>query len=1060
MIESSDVVDYLHYINNLHTPKVHLPSQNLRIHNYLFIKQITMKKTILIILIFLTPLWVIAQITVTGTITDEDRQTLPGVSILIKGTHVGTITDFNGSYSIEIPNKEAVLIFSFIGFVTQEIRVGEQRIINISLKSDSESLDEVIVVGYGQTQNKRTISTAISKIESKHLEKLPVTRTEEALQGTTPGVIIMQQSGSPGAPLTSRIRGIGTAGHSTPLIIVDGVQVPDMRFINSNDIKNITVLKDAASAAIYGSRGGNGVLLIETKQGRRNLEKPAFEITAYTGVQMLANTGDYLNSQQYADYYNKSIDYLKWIGDTKIQSNQRGKFTQDEINKLPDSKWIEEITQNAPITDVYFNYKDGSKRSSFLFSGGFLNQEGIIGGSKTGFKRGSIRFSSESDLSSRLKLKMNTLYTITDRNFITENDENNAMMVNVGSMPSIYPAYASAGIPYNTGKTNGREYNGVSLNQQRGIDNPLIDLNFADNDTKTHTLYGQADLEYYIFRSLKFNTNYSYLHQSGLSRFFEARYNFPEQELTRDDNTYREESTKTSYSQWEGYFSYNPHLSNAHTLNIISGSSVLVNQSFYSERSGQNFIGNTIDDVNFGNVISDDKNVINNDEAFKNTTISFYGRANYNYNEKYLLGFTFRADGSSKFGEDYKWGYFPSVSGGWVISEENFLNGGNTLSLLKLRASWGINGNDHIAPYQHIPRYRKSPGVLSLLDYNKDVRWEEVTQTNIGLDANLFNNRLGITLDHYIKETKDMLLDFPNPGLLGLESPVRNAATVENKGTEVMMMYKNKFDSGFTFNIGTNISFNKNNVKDLGGGLPIQSAGTRIFHGAPNISRTDVGHPIASFYGYKFDGINDKGNIKHKDLNKDGSVDASNDQTYIGNPYPDITYGLTLGVEFKGFDLYTLIQGIYGNEVVNASSRYDFALTNRTTRFLNGWMPDNPNNKVARPSALEATNYAFSDYYLEDGSYTRIRNITLGYSLPKRILSQLRLQSLRFYLSAHNVFTFSNYSGLDPEIGSNNNDPTGTSVTGGYGGNPLDVGIDRGFYPLARTFMGGVQLTF
>jgi len=380
------------------------------------------------------------------------------------------------------------------------------------------------------------------------------------------------------------------------------------------------------------------------------------------------------------------------------------------------------------------------------------------------------------------------------------------------------------------------------------------------------------------------------------------------------------------------------------------------------------------------------------------------------------------------------------------VSSEDFLKGSAAIDLLKLRASWGISGNDQIPPYQHFQRYSTLGGTLTPLDFNPNIKWEEITQTNVGLDADLFGNRIGVTLDYYVKETKDMLLNFPNPGFLGIPPPVRNAATVENKGFEAILTYRNKIGNDFAYNISLNYGRNTNEVTDLGGGVPIESANIRVFKDAPNITRTDEGHPIASFYGLVFEGLDNVGNPVYKDLNNDGVIDLNNDRDYIGNPFPDFIYGLNLSVSFKGVDLTAFVQGSQGNDVVNAAAGYHVQYSNRTDRVVNAWTLENTNTRVMRPSALEVVNHEFSDYYIEDGSYLRLKNITLGYTLPASILKNIGISHFRIFASGNNLFTQTDYSGLDPEIGANNN--------------PLDVGVDRGFYPLAKSITGGVQVSF
>ncbi len=1004
-----------------------------------------MKKILTILFLFHVGLMVQAQMNVSGTVSDDTGNPIPGANILVKGTTTGTVTNADGNYAIDNVASDATLVISFIGYTTQEVNVDGRAVINITLFEDALSLEEVVILGYGQTQNKRTVSTAITTVDSKHIEKLPVTRPEQALQGSAPGIVIIQESGSPGAPLTIRMRGVSTAGDATPLIMVDGVQVPDMNFVNANDIKNIVVLKDAASTAIYGSRGGNGVILVETKSGKRNAKKTTIDFSAYYGVQSLATSGDYMDFDEYIQYYNNSVEYFKW---RNPEGNLPGRdvFTsQDKTALGGGTNWLDEFTDVAPMSDMYLNITGGSEKSAYALSGGLLSQEGIIGGEKTKFKRVNIKFTYNIDLYDNIEANLFAYYTMNDRNFIAENSENSFLMTSVMSMPLVYPIYDEEGVPFNNGIQAGVSYKNIPLNVQAELGNPILRLDHSDNNSEMHVLFGGGAVKWDLTDFLKFSTNYSYLSRSTTNRMFNARYDYSSQQHVNETNSLTEIFFDESYSQWEGYFTLTPDIGEGHNLNIIAGTSLLENKFYQRSRSGANFIPNTLGEVNFSNIINDEDTSIGIDEGYKNTTASFYARGNYTYQDKYLFGLTLRADGSSKFSDENKWGYFPSVSAGWVLSEEGFMADSELFSLFKIRGSWGINGNDRIAPYQYIDRYQKGRGTLTHLDYNENIKWEEISQINVGLDVNMFNNRLGVTLDYYQKTTEDMLLNFPNPGMLGQAAPTRNAASVKNDGVELMVSHINKIGS-LSYNIGFNLGYNTNEVTDLGGGEPIEGANTRIFEGAPNLTRTDEGHPIASFYGYEVAGLDEFGDLVYVDQNKDQIIDAENDRVFIGNPYPDYTYGIIGGLEFKGVDFSFFFQGTIGNDVVNAATQYGFAYTNRTNKVLDGWMPDNKTD-VARPSALEVTNHEFSDYYIEDGSYLRLKNITLGYTLPKAVVQNLKLGNVRFYVSGQNLVTFTDYSGLDPEIGMNN-------------GNPLDVGIDRAFYPAARTVLGGVQISF
>ncbi len=974
--------------------------------------------------------------TISGqVIEDESGFGLPGVTVLVKGTTTGVVTDMDGNYAVEATPND-ILVFSFVGFETTELQVGQNSTLNVTLYTSIQALAEVVVTGYGQTQNRATISTAVQTIDSKVIEDRPIARLEQAIQGSIPAVVIVKESGSPGAPLTIRMRGVGTAGNATPLILVNGVQVPDMNFINPNDIQGITVLKDAASSAIYGARGGNGVILVETKKG--NAKKPRVTFSGYYGVQSLASTGDYLNKQEYAEYYNNSINYMIQQGINRDGS--RGRFTDAEIAALPDVSWIEEISQEAAISDYHVGVSGGDAKTQYFISAGIFDQEGIIG--KTDFGRKSLSVDLKTSVNENLDVNLFATYSNNTRSFIAENSENSFLMSSVASLPPIFPVYDENGIPFNNGDRRGVVVNGVELNPQAEFGNPIIGLTVADNKDITNVLYSNTLINWELFDGFTFSNSLGYLKRDVLIRNFGARFDWSEQNFVNEINSLAETTVNEEFLQWESYVTYEANLSQNHQLSLMAGTSVLDNESITKSRFGTDFYYNTAEEVNFANIVDNSTEVINNDLASRNTTLSMYGRAIYNYQEKYLFSATVRRDGSSRFGESQRWGVFPSVSAGWVLSSEPFLASVKAVELLKLRASWGINGNDRIAPYQYAQRYvRNGSGGVEEQSFNPDVKWESIAQTNVGLEANLFNNKVGITLDWYIKTTDDMLLDFPNPSFLGLPAPTRNAASVKNTGFEGLFLYRDKIGSDFHFNIGMNFGLVKNEITDLGGGLPIVGGATRVFQGAPALTISQEGSPIASFYGFVMEGLDEAGNPVYK-------TDENGDpvKEIIGNPYPDLIYGLNIQTNYKNFDFTIFFSGSEGNDVVNASTGYGFAYSNRTKRVLNAWSLDNRNSTVIRPSALEAVNHEFSDYYVEDGSYLRMRNITLGYTLPESILAKLKLENLRFYVSGNNLLTITDYSGYDPEIGANNS--------------PLDVGIDRGFYPLPKSVMGGFQLTF
>lgn len=973
--------------------------------------------------------------TVSGKVVDETNLGLPGVNVIIKGTATGTATDLDGNYNLSVPTGQTI-IFSFTGYTDQEITISNSGTINIELVPNENILDEIVVTGYGETQNKRLVTTSVQTLDQRVINDRPIARVEQAIQGSAPAVVVIQESGSPGAPQTIRVRGISTAGNAGPLVMVNGVQVPDINFVNSQDIQSINILKDAASSGIYGARGANGVILIETKKGQDG--GPQFSLSSYYGTQALATEGEYLNTAEYANYYNESSLYQIRQGESP---SGRPIFTEDEIAKLPNTTWIREVSDNASIMDHHLGISGGSDLISYYGSVGYFEQGGIIGNSNFDRKTASLGLNFKPI--DKFDLNMFGTYSNTGRKFILENSVNSRVISSVAALPPLFPARDSLGFPFNNGDQTGVSVNGVRLNPQPEFGNPLFTLDYNENKATSDAIYFNAAANYRLTDRIQLSTTAGYMDQSTDSRLFFPRFEIPSANILNLNNTLILNTQDTKFLQWEAFINYNLLKNESQDLGLILGTSLLQNElssfGFRRENLVENALGDLPSEV--------DSLEQQSFSAQKNTTQSFFAKANYNLSDKYLFSATVRADGSSKFGPNSKWGIFPSVSAGWLISSEDFLKENNTFNLLKLRASWGVNGNDQIAPYQYISRFLDETTGPQRLDFNEDVKWEEVTQLNFGIDANMLENKIGITLDYYIKDTKDMLLAFPVPGFLGLPAPIRNAASISNKGIEAILLYRDKVGSDFKYEIGLNFGSSTNKVTDLNGGAPIASANLRSFANSPDVSLTDLGHPIASFYGYEFDGVDEIGNSKYVDQNNDGIIDPQNDRTFIGNPFPDFIYGINLRLGYKNFDLSTFASGTQGNDVVNSAVLYSVVYGNRTQAQIEDmWTHENTSGTQPRPSATQVVNNEFSDYFIEDGSYLRLKNITLGYTVSESLRDSWGLSNFRVFLSANNLFTFTNYSGLDPEIGANND--------------PLNIGVDQGFYPQAKSIIGGININF
>ncbi|HAS42773.1 MAG TPA: hypothetical protein DCS93_19990 [Microscillaceae bacterium] len=1013
----------------------------------------------LLLLVLVTSTGVLAQTTkIQGVVTAKEGP-IPGVTIMIEGTSRGVVSDQDGKYNIEAKVGE-ILVFSFIGYTTQKIKVGAQTQINITLGEDQQSLEEIVVVGYGQTQNNRTMSTAISKVTAKSIEALPVYRTEQALQGTAPGVIVLQESGSPGAPLTVRIRGVSSSSNAAPLYLVDGLQVPNLDFLNSSDIANMSVLKDAASSAIYGARGGNGVVLVQTKTGKRGLKNPKISISGYYGVQSLFNKPDLMNKDEYISFYNNSVDYYNEFG-LGGSVPARGKFTSAEAAALPNTDWYDAVFEETPISNFFANIVDGGSDYSYSISAGLYNQDGMVGGNlgKSNFQRRSVRGTFEKDLFKGLNISVNGTLAQTDRNYLRENTPETGfgIMNYLNSLPPIYPVFATNGEIFNPGRQSPvPEHNGVQLPVVGAVTNPMLALQLT-NQNAVNNVVSTGVTASYKFANFKVATNFSYYSFNLNDRSFIPTYDFPEQTFTNILATLTESQTKFWRTQWENTVTYDLPSGKDHKLQALAGMSIIRDESRVSSMQGAGFFVNSLAEANFSLMDDPSQIVVSPVNINETAWLSYFGRVNYSFKERYLFSATIRSDASSKFGANNRTGYFPSFSAGWNISEEPFLKGFKALNLLKLRASWGVNGNDQIANYQYTSQITTSAqyilngaqtlGIAPVTLANPDIRWERVAQTNFGVDMNLFNNRLGITFDYYVKKTTDMLAPTGTPILVGQTAPFKNVADVENQGIELLINHKNRISKDFAYNVQVNFTTSRNKVTALGEGQPIASAFVQPSWQQP-ISRTDVGHPIASFYGYKTDGLDDTGNLRFQDLNGDGTIDDQ-DQTFIGNPYPDLIYGITAGVEFKGFDFSFFMLGNQGQDIYKAYIRPDAINVNKPASFVNSWTSSNQNTSVARSNLFGNNNGhdQISDYYIEDGSFLKLKTITIGYTLPKRISNYLKASKIRFYVTAQNLFMVTNYSGIDPEIGQ--------SSAGAF----LDVGIDRGFYPQPRTILGGFQIS-
>lgn len=985
---------------------------------------------------------------VKGKVTNASSgEPLSGASVSVKNGAASTQTNAAGEFTISASSND-IIVVTHTGMVSQEKPAAQNAPVNFTLLAKSGELNDVVVIGYGQ-QSKRVVTSAISKIDSKTIVAIPMYRVEQALQGTTPGVSVMQNSGSPGSPLTVRVRGTGTAGTADPLYIVDGMQVPDLNYLNSSDIDNISILKDAAACAIYGARGGNGVVLVQTKAGKKNQAKPTVTLNGSYGLQNLARKPDLMNRDQWVTYYN---DYQKKTNGPTISDADR--------NKLPNTDWYDAVFEkNAPVYNMNLGVSGGGANYAYYISGGDFNQKGMVGGKegKSSFDRKNLKATFDIDVVKNLNIKLGGDIVHQERNYLFENQAGTgvALMNYLSALPAIYPAFDSAktNIPFNMGDlSKPLTVNGVSVPAVGAVTNPFLALLITNNRTVTNIKTYNISGTWKPVKDLTLATSYAYYQDLSTDKNFTPAFDFrPTQNFFNETADLTQTNYQSSYSQWEGNARYKFSSLKDQNLEVLAGFSVLQSKGGINSQSGSDFFVNDFDKVNFALIKDLSRVVVAKPYAFETGLLSFYGRVNYSYKEKYLLTGILRSDASSKFGPNNRTGIFPSVSAGWVVSEESFLKDSKVIDLLKLRASWGINGNNFIGDYQYStivnpnsgPSFagQNTPGISIPYLANPSVKWEQVQQTDIGADINLLHSSLGISFDYYNKKNTGVLIPIGTPAYTGYNPAAANVADVKNSGVEVMLAYRKNNPTGFSWNAAFNLGYNKNKVTSLGlNGQPLNGGNIGFIFPDP-ITRTDVGQPIASFYGYKVDHIDGDGNFVFKDLDGKNGI-SDKDKTYLGSPFPDFTYGLNLGASFKGFDLGVFLYGSQGNKIYDATVRLDASYSNRPVYYGE---PGAPKNLLGSGATGDAQTQV-SDYYVKDGSFAKLKTLTLGYTLPESVLKSFG--NIRFYVTGQNLFVVTKYKGLDPEIGQS------------FSSNTLDVGIDRGFYPQPRTILFGIQAKF
>lgn len=1012
--------------------------------------------------LFLLPGSAQSQSTVSGIVTDASGESIAGVAVIVKGTTTGTSTDMKGAYTIRA-SKSDVLVFSFLGYKTQEVAVHNRMEIDVRLESDAQLVDEVVVVGYG-VQKKSLVTGAISSVKGSALETTGIMRADDALAGKTAGVQVVSNSGQPGSDVQIYIRGIGTNGTATPIYIVDGMAVSGIEYLNPGDIESIEVLKDAAASAIYGTRGGNGVVLITTRRSKDGQWSVNYDFSY--GIQNIARKIDVLNAREYAIIQNEAA----------ANSGATLPFTDEQIASFRQgTDWQEAIlNRNAGVQRHNVRVSAGTARSSFNGSASYLNQDGILAEGKSNFKRYTINLAAEHKLlrNDALTVGENVVVSHVKKQSVTQNSSTAGPLVGALNMDPLTPVYD----PYQTDELYGGF--GVSKYVSQEVVNPVARIYYSNGRTLYTTMKGS------VFAELKFLNDFRLRGSAGADITWTDGFGYsPMYKLNSTTGNTSANGASQSYDQnrrfsYEGYLTWGHVYDGRHDVSAMIGASLLQRSSL-SLSASRNDLKIDDEDHAYISMATNSSASASGGPGNPSAIVSFFGRVNYAYDNRYMLTATVRRDGSSRFGPNNRFGTFPSVSVGWNVANESFLRDVRWLDALKFRASWGQNGNENIGDFAYLATISTyglgysfgsqnangslAVGAAPVKVVNPDLKWETSEQTDIGLDVRLFGC-LGLTFDYYVKKTKDLLVTTPVPLMLGNSFPTANAGNVKNSGVEFAVDFQRQFGK-WNIAVNGNISYNKNRVTYVGTDTGYVTGSTvQGITGA--VTRMEAGHAMSYFWGYKTLGIfqnqaeidawvNSKGvqiqpdarpgDFRYQDTDDSGTID-DNDRVDLGNPFPKVTFGLNVNVSAYGFDLGITSAGQAGNKIFSVLRRPDLTMSNYGAWVLDRWHGEGTSNSIPRV-AHNDTNLNWtrpSDFYLRDGDFWRIRNITLGYTV--NIPEKYYLRKVRVFASVDNAFTFTKYDGYDPEVGN--------------GGSILGSGIDRGVYPRPRTVSVGLNLTF
>lgn len=1012
-----------------------------------------------------------------GTVSDASGSPLPGVSVVIKNTAKGASTDFDGKFTLSNVQKGETLVFSFVGYTTKEIAINNANYLNVTLNEDTQSLEEVVVIGYG-TQKKSVVTGAISSVKAEALENLPVERVEQALQGRVSGVVIAANSGQPGSASTVRVRGIttfDTYGGNNPLWVIDGVIVSSdgIGYLNQSDIESIEVLKDAASLAIYGARAASGAILVTTKKGKSG--KVSVNYTGFTGISSAENKVSLLNASEYGALMNE-----KSVADG-------GPLLFPNLSTLGvGTDWQSLIFNDSALrTSHEVSLSAGNEISTFYASFGLSEQEGIVTSDISKFDKKSLRLNSTHKISKYFTVGQTLGYAhkkeigLGNTNSEYGGPLSSALNLDPITKAVITDPVIANSAPYSTNAVmrdaNGNPY-GISSIVGQEMTNPLAYTQTRlGNYGWSDDFVGNAFLEVTPIEGLKFKSALGATLAYWGYESFTPEFYLNATNSTSQNNISRGRNKGFGWNL-ENTVSYSKELEK-HNFTILLGQGVYIDNK--TSGVGVTFFNIPVDnrnDASFNFDIPATDKTTSSYDGTEHKVTSIFSRLNYNYDEKYLFTGIVRRDGSSRFGLNNRYGIFPSFSLGWNTYKEDFWSQNEIIDQLKIRGGWGVTGNDAIPDFGYLALVNGGrnytiglDGATIITGYspnapdNPDLKWEETAQLNVGFEAKLFNN-LNVTFDYFVKKTSGILQYTEIPGYVGATgSPLGNVADMENSGIELELGYKKEFGD-VKFSANGNISYLKNEVTYLGQGKDFITSGAAGYQSMGDITRTQVGEGYNSFYGFQTDGIFQNaaevnaytnaaggliqpnaspGDFKWVDVNGDGNI-TGDDKQFLGSPIPKYTFGLTLNADYKGFDIMVFTQGAAGNKIFQGLRRLDVPTANYQSVALSRWTGDGTSNDYPRLITSDPNgNFSkMSNFYLEDGDYVRLKTVQIGYTLPSSAISKIGAQKLRLYVTGENLATLTNYTGYDPEIGGN------------------VLGIDRGYYPQARSFMFGVNLQF